>query len=81
MGTYPDASQDSLRERVTFRRQKQFRIGELAGTTGLEPATSAVTVLLAMMARVGRSEPKLHDRKHLVHFASKPSVLTLHVLT
>jgi hypothetical protein len=38
----------------------------MAGTTGLEPATSAVTVLLMKMEAMRRSEYNLHCHKGLI---------------
>ena len=40
----------------------------MAGTTELEPAASAVTVLLAMMERMRTSRRKLQTRKALRRF-------------
>jgi hypothetical protein len=41
----------------------------MAGTTGLEPAASAVTVLLAKMQRMRRNECKLHTLNKLAQFS------------
>jgi hypothetical protein len=45
----------------------------MAGTTGLEPAASAVTVLRVMLRRMRRNECKLHECKGVGHFS--PSAL------
>jgi hypothetical protein len=50
----------------------------MAGTTGLEPAASAVTVLLAMMVEMRRIDHKLHERNKLAPVSSSATWINRH---